>query len=152
MLSDNIIMLPVDLFYFACKGQKYASIQFIHTVVCINVVRIYFILPYVLYVRLSDIQRNILLLSYCKFWIYWVGVNAKFTIVVILLIQNVQYMTTIWHYIQNIWRHSAIGGDKLVADVVENFQFQGLFSIHLFQALTRTYLSGINKIHTDAKH
>ena len=62
-------MLHVDLFYFACKGQKYASIQFIHTVVCINVVRIYMylILQYVLYVRLSDIQRNIMLLSYCKF-------------------------------------------------------------------------------------
>ena len=77
MLSDNIIMLPVDLFYFACKGQKYASIQFIHTVVCINVVRIYFILPYVLYVRLSDIQRNILLLSYCKFWILLGGCKCK---------------------------------------------------------------------------
>ena len=146
ILSNNIIMLHVDLFYFACKGQKYASIQFIHTVVCINVVRIYMYLIYVLYVRLSDIQRNIMLLSYCKFWIYWVGVNIKFTIVV-----KIYNMTL---HSKHLTSHGAWGGDKLVADVVENFQFQSLFSIYLFQAKTRKYLSGINvnKIHTDAKH
>ena len=55
---------------------------------------------------------------------------------------------------KHLTSHGAWGGDKLVADVVENFQFQSLFSIYLFQAKTRKYLSGINvnKIHTDAKH
>ena len=30
------------------------------------------------------LRRFFSVLSYCKFWIYWVGVNTKFTIVVIL--------------------------------------------------------------------
>ena len=62
-------------------------------------------------------------------------------------------------YSRNIKHHSAMGRDKLVAEVVENIGLKipisSRFSIHLFHGMTRKYLCRINflnKIHIDVKH
>ena len=71
----------------------------------------------------------------------------KYTLFVIFICHN-----------QNIQRHSAMGGHKLVADVVENiglkFRFQSTFSIMRVYAMNREYscrINVVNKIQIDTK-